>query len=143
MERPQNATQSLRITQHLPENWQSFRERRDWRRQSPCTAATRRVRRQPGENEAYYVHPSPRSFRPGQQRDMWEGTKEQGSQVSPLFGTCEPRLFPSGEIGIRTRDAGFPTYRISNPALSATQPSLRSTGFEGLVDRPFVERLSN
>jgi hypothetical protein len=23
----------------------------------------------------------------------------------------------SGEIGIRTRDAGFPTYRISNPAL--------------------------
>jgi site-specific recombinase XerD len=33
--------------------------------------------------------------------------------------------FQSGEIGIRTRDAGFPTYRISNPALSATQPSLR------------------
>jgi hypothetical protein len=32
----------------------------------------------------------------------------------------------SGEIGIRTRDAGFPTYRISNPALSATQPSLQS-----------------
>ena len=31
----------------------------------------------------------------------------------------------SGENGIRTRDAGFPTYRISNPALSATQPSLR------------------
>ncbi len=34
-------------------------------------------------------------------------------------------VLSSGEIGIRTRDAGFPTYRISNPALSATQPSLR------------------
>ncbi len=30
----------------------------------------------------------------------------------------------SGENGIRTREASFETYRISNPALSATQPSL-------------------
>jgi integrase len=37
-----------------------------------------------------------------------------------------------GEIGIRTRDAGFPTYRISNPALSATQPSLRRQFRRGL-----------
>lgn len=31
----------------------------------------------------------------------------------------------SGENEIRTREASFETYRISNPALSATQPSLR------------------
>ena len=34
-------------------------------------------------------------------------------------GLFSPVLVPftiSGEIGIRTRDAGFPTYRISNPA---------------------------
>ena len=46
----------------------------------------------------------------------------------------------SGEIGIRTRDAGFPTYRISNPALSATQPSLRGAGATSADDfRPLCD----
>ena len=39
----------------------------------------------------------------------------------------------SGENGIRTRATGFPADRISNPALSATQPSLR-------VGRRTIER---
>jgi hypothetical protein len=48
-------------------------------------------------------------------------------QAAVLRGSPKA-ISSSGEIGIRTRDAGFPTYRISNPALSATQPSLRSAG---------------
>lgn len=53
------------------------------------------------------------------------GTNKIAPRKSKAVLTCEGRFKQGGEIGIRTRDAGFPTYRISNPALSATQPSLR------------------
>jgi hypothetical protein len=47
------------------------------------------------------------------------------------FKTCEGRIAQCGEIGIRTRDAGFPTYRISNQALdchnSASRHELAAT----------------
>ena len=49
--------------------------------------------------------------------------KNPPSQV--LAGLGKGESGQGGENGIRTRDAGFPTYRISNPALSAAQPSLR------------------
>ena len=45
--------------------------------------------------------------------------KKIALRKSSSLRTCAGRSKPSGEIGIRTRDAGFPTYRISNPALDS------------------------
>lgn len=60
--------------------------------------------------------------------DVKKSADDRAAKTEKHKKTAKNPLFlavPSGEIGIRTREAGFPTYRISNPALSATQPSLR------------------
>jgi hypothetical protein len=64
------------------------------------------------------------------------GQTKMPSTSHGRFTTCGRRFGQGGENGIRTRDAGFPTYRISNPALSATQPSLRSAPVTVRARRP-------
>jgi hypothetical protein len=76
--------------------------------------------------------PCGRKFEPGQNRTNADHSK---TEARKSLAECSLRASAllGGEIGIRTRDAGFPTYRISNPALSATQPSLRYLILQAII----------